>query len=145
MFVKHYAPNCTLVPKLAVCMVHLFHSNAVKFNFLKKLFGCDCFDLDPETECKLFCRKVRNEVIFFSAPTSILNMKALAQIRFEISCTQDFQNLFSEGHYSNKGHNTYMKKIQANYFFMRNLYMKFQNPIIHRSKVSNFTEKWKNQ
>ena len=23
--------------------------------------------------------------------------------------------------------------------------MKFQNPIIHRSKVSNFTEKWKNQ
>ena len=47
---------------LAVCMIHLFHSNAVKFNFLKKLFGCDCFDLDPETECKLFCRQVRNEV-----------------------------------------------------------------------------------
>ena len=23
--------------------------------------------------------------------------------------------------------------------------MKFQNPSIHRSKVSNFTEKWKNQ
>ena len=23
--------------------------------------------------------------------------------------------------------------------------MKFQNPNIHRSKVSNFTEKWKNQ
>ena len=23
--------------------------------------------------------------------------------------------------------------------------MKFQNPDIHRSKVSNFTEKWKNQ
>ena len=23
--------------------------------------------------------------------------------------------------------------------------MKFQNPIIHHSKVSNFTEKWKNQ
>ena len=53
---------CMLVPKLAVCMIHLFHSNAVKFNFLKKLFGCDCFDLDPETECKLFCRQVRNEV-----------------------------------------------------------------------------------
>ena len=52
--VKHYAPNCMLVPKLAVCMIHLFHSNAVKFNFLKKLFGCDCFDLDPETECKSF-------------------------------------------------------------------------------------------
>ena len=26
-----------LVPKLAVCMIHLFHSNAVKFNFLKKV------------------------------------------------------------------------------------------------------------
>ena len=72
-----------------------------------------------------------NQVIFFSAPTSIPNMKALAQIRFEISCTPDYQNLFSKGHYSNKGHNTYMKKIQANYFFMRNLYMKFQNPSIH--------------
>ena len=58
-----------------------------------------------------------NQVIFFSIPTSIPNMKALAQIRFEISCTQDFQNLFSKGHYSNKGHNTYMKKIQAHYFF----------------------------
>ena len=23
--------------------------------------------------------------------------------------------------------------------------MKFQNPIVHRSKVLNFTEKWKNQ
>ena len=28
---------------------------------------------------------------------------------------------------------------------MQNLNMKFQNPSIHRSKVSNFTEKWKNQ
>ena len=28
---------------------------------------------------------------------------------------------------------------------MRNLYIKFQNPSVHRSKVSNFTEKWKNQ
>ena len=37
MFVKHYAPNCMLVPKLAVCMIHLFNSNAVKFNFLTKL------------------------------------------------------------------------------------------------------------
>ena len=49
----------TLCPQLyacalTVCMIHLFHSNAVKFNFLKKLFGCVCFDLDPETECKLF-------------------------------------------------------------------------------------------
>ena len=81
-----------LVPKLAAL-------NEVKFNFLKKLFGCLCFDLDPETECKLFAHKIRNgvkfqngvilskfdeksskcnHVIFFSAPTSVLNIKALA-------------------------------------------------------------------
>ena len=28
--VKHYAPNCMLVP---VCMTHLFHLNEVKFKF----------------------------------------------------------------------------------------------------------------
>ena len=38
------------------------------------------------------------------------NMKALAQILFEISCTQDFQILFSKGHNSEKGHNSDMKK-----------------------------------
>ena len=34
------------------------------FNFLKKLFGCLCFDLNLhlETECKLFDRQVRNGV-----------------------------------------------------------------------------------
>ena len=37
------------------------------------------------------------------------------------------------------------KKIRVNYLIMRNVYMKFQNPSIHCSKVSNFTEKWKNQ
>ena len=86
-----------------------------------------------------------NQVIYSSDPTSIPNMKALAQILFEISCTQDFQILFSKGHDSEKGHNLDMKKIWVNYFFMRNLYMKFKIPSIHRSKVSNFTEKWKNQ
>ena len=55
---------CLSQAKLAVCMIHLFHSNAVKFNFMKKLFGCVCFDLNPETECKLFCRRVRNEEKF---------------------------------------------------------------------------------
>ena len=33
-----------------------------------------------------------NQVIYSSAPTSIPNMNALAQILFEISCTQDFQS-----------------------------------------------------
>ena len=37
-----------------------------------------------------------NQVISFSAPTSIPNMKVLPQILFEISCTQDFQILFSK-------------------------------------------------
>ena len=48
----------TLCPQLYGCpMIHLFHLNEVKFNFLK-LFGCLCFDLDPETECKLFADKL---------------------------------------------------------------------------------------
>ena len=51
-----------------------------------------------------------NQVIYFSAQTSISNMKALAQILFEISCTQDFQILFSKGHNSEKGHNLDMTK-----------------------------------
>ena len=38
------------------------------------------------------------QVIYFSAPTSVPNMKALASILFEISCTQDVQILFSKGH-----------------------------------------------
>ena len=51
-----------------------------------------------------------NQVIYSSALTSIPNMKSLAQILFEISCTQDFQILFSKGHNSEKGHNSDMKK-----------------------------------
>ena len=51
-----------------------------------------------------------DQVIYSSAPTSMPNMKALAQILFEISCTQDFQILFSKGHNSEKGHNSDMKK-----------------------------------
>ena len=88
-----------------------------------------------------------SQVIFFSAPTSIPNIKALAQILFEISCTQDFQILFSKGNNSEKGHNSDMKKkkIRVNYFFIRNLYTKIQNPSMQRSKVSIFTEKSKNQ
>ena len=44
-------------------------------------------------------------------------MKALAQILFEISCTQDFQILFSKGHNSEKGHNLDMKKNMGQLFF----------------------------
>ena len=58
---KTLCPNCMLVPKLAASMIHLFHLNEVKFNFLKKLFGCLCFDRDPETECKLIADKLKME------------------------------------------------------------------------------------
>ena len=58
-----------------------------------------------------------NQVIYSSAQTSIPNMKALAQILFEISCTQDFQILFSKGHNSEKGHNLDMKKNMGQLFF----------------------------
>ena len=44
-------------------------------------------------------------------------MKALAQILFEISRTQDFQILFSKGHNSKKGHNSDMTKSTGQSFF----------------------------
>ena len=40
--------------------------------------------------------EVKFSKVNLSAPISIPNMKALAQILFEISCTQDFQILFSK-------------------------------------------------
>ena len=68
-------------------------------------------------------------------------MKALAKILFEISCTQDFQILFSKGHNSEKGHNLDMKKYTGHLFLTRKLYMKFQNTSIHPLKVSFCIEK----
>ena len=58
-----------------------------------------------------------NQVIYSSARTSIPNIKALAHILFEISCTQDFQILFSNGHNSEKGNNSDMKKNMGQLFF----------------------------
>ena len=43
------------------------------------------------------------QVIYSSAPTSMPNMKALAQILFEISCTQDFANFVFKGTKLRKG------------------------------------------
>ena len=58
-----------------------------------------------------------DQVIYSSAPTSIPNMKALASILLEISCTQDFQILFSKGNNSEKGHNSDKKKNMGQLFF----------------------------
>ena len=80
-----------------------------------------------------------NHVIYSSAPTITPNLKAQAQILFEIFCTQDFHILFSKGHNSEKGHNSDMKKIRVNYFFMRNTHMKFQIPNMHHSEVNGRT------
>ena len=57
-----------------------------------------------------------NQVIYFSAPTSIPNMKALTQICFEISCTHDCLILFSKEHKSENGHNSDMKKMGQLFF-----------------------------
>ena len=76
-----------------------------------------------------------NQVFYSSAPTNIPNMKALAQILLEISCTQDFHILFSKGHNSEKGHNSDLKKNMGQLFF----HEEFQNPSIHRSKVNRRT------
>ena len=81
------------------------------------------------------------QVIYSSAPTSMTSMKALTQILFEITCKQDFQILFSKGHNSEKGHNSDMKRIRVNYFFMRNTYMKFQIPSMHHSEVNRRTDR----
>ena len=78
-------------------------------------------------------------VKFSKAPTSIPNIKALAQILLEISCTQAFQILFSKGHNSEKGNNSDMKKNMGQLFFIRNMHKKFQSPSIHRSKVNTHT------
>ena len=67
-------------------------------------------------------------MIHSSAQISEPNMKATSQIVIEIACTQDFQILFSKGHNSEKGYNLDMTKIGVNYFFMRNLLKKSQNP-----------------
>ena len=57
-----------------------------------------------------------NQVIFLATPICIPNMKALAKTLFEISCTQDFQILFSKGHNSKRGHDSDMKKIMGQLF-----------------------------
>ena len=44
-----------------------------------------------------------------------------------------------------RGITRHEKKYGSTIFFMRNLYVKFQNPSIHLSKLSNFTKKWQNQ
>ena len=85
-----------------------------------------------------------NQVIYSLAPISIPNMKALAQILLRyLAHTQDFQDFFSKGDNSERGHNSEKKKkIRVIFFFMRNPYMKFQDTSIHCLKVSNFIRKW---
>ena len=102
------------------------------------------------SKCEVKLPKV-NQVIYFSAPVSMPNMKALAQILFEISCTQDFQILFSKGHNSEKGHNLDMKKSMGQLFFheeslyeiSKSLHSPFKSFKFHRKvekilKISKF-------
>ena len=69
-----------------------------------------------------------DQVIYSSSPTSIPNMKALAQILLEISCTQDFQILFSKGNNSEKGHNSDKKKNTGQLFFHEEYTYEISNP-----------------
>ena len=69
-----------------------------------------------------------DQVIYSSSPTSIPNMKALAQILLEISCTQDFQILFSKGNNSEKGHNSDKKKNRGQLFFHEEYTHEISNP-----------------
>ena len=69
-----------------------------------------------------------DQVIYSSGLTCMPNMKALAQILFEMSCTQDFQILFSKGHNSKKGHNSVMKKNMGQLFFHEEYIYEISNP-----------------
>ena len=51
-----------------------------------------------------------NQVIYSSSPISWPSFKPLAQIVFEISCWQDFVQIFSKGHNSRKGDNSDKEK-----------------------------------
>ena len=82
-----------------------------------------------------------NQVIYSSIPIYSSGFKALASIAFEIFCWQEFIHIFSKGHNSGKGHNPDGKKIRVSYFFMKNPYMKFQNPSMHGSEVMLCTKK----
>ena len=55
-------------------------------------------------------------------------MKTVAQILFEISCTQDFQISFSKGHNPEKGHNLDMKKNMGQLFFHEESVYKISKP-----------------
>ena len=81
------------------------------------------------------------QVIYSSSPISILNFNIIAQIVFEISAYKISLQLFSKGHNSRKGNNRDKKKIQDNYFFMRNPYLKFPKPCMNGSKVMLCTNK----
>ena len=55
-------------------------------------------------------------------------MEALAQILFEVSCTQDFKILISKGRNSEKGHNWDMKKNMGQLFFHEEYTFEISNP-----------------
>ena len=58
-----------------------------------------------------------NQVIYSSSPISWPSFKPLAQILFELSCWQDFIQIFSKGDNSRKGDNSDKKKNTGQLFF----------------------------
>ena len=63
-----------------------------------------------------------NQVIYSWAPISIPNMKELAQIIFEISCTQDFQDFFQREIIQKGGITQKRKKIGSSFFHEESIY-----------------------
>ena len=47
---------------------------------------------------------------FFGSSKTLKDCGYICKIHFELSCTQDFQIVFSIAHKSEKGHNSHMKK-----------------------------------
>ena len=76
-----------------------------------------------------------NQVIYSSIPIHSSGFKALASIVFRYFADKISSIFFSKGHNSGKGHNPNGKKNTCQLFFIRNQYMKLQNPSMHGLEV----------
>ena len=91
-------------------------------------------------ECPNFQRAISFQKLLRSSThhplSSAYCFNIIAQMIFEISFLQNFIAIFLQrGITQKKGYNPDKKKINVNYFFMRNPYMKFQKPSMHCLKV----------
>ena len=102
----------------AQCTLHLLASQTFEFEICISLFITHCYNNSFKCDGK-------SSMTYSSALISILDIDVLAQMLFEVhvhvSCTKDFQILFSKIHNSGKGHNLDMTKYRGQLFFLRGI------------------------